>query len=89
MRVDQAERGVVAHRADVAEVVGQAFQFGHQPAQPHRARRRGGAAGGLGGAREGERIGHGAVAGGSARQPRGVVRRASRHQPFQALVRVA
>ena len=34
MGVHQRERGVVADRADVAEMVGEPLQFGHQRAQP-------------------------------------------------------
>ena len=40
MRQHDAERGIVADRAEVAEVVGQPFQFRHHAAQPHGARRR-------------------------------------------------
>jgi hypothetical protein len=34
MRAHLAKRGVVADRADVAEVVGDAFELGHDRAQP-------------------------------------------------------
>ena len=41
MRVHQGEGGIVADRADIAEVVGDALELGHQRAQPDRARRDG------------------------------------------------
>ena len=53
MGVHEREGGVVADRADVAEMIGEAFEFGHQRAQPHRARRHLDTQGGLDGAREG------------------------------------
>ena len=40
MRMDQREGGVVADGADVAEVVGEPLQLGHEGAQPDGARRR-------------------------------------------------
>ena len=38
MGVHEREGGIVADRADVAEVVGDALELGHQRAQPDRAR---------------------------------------------------
>ena len=70
--VHQRERGVVADRADVAEMVGEPLELGHQRAQPDRARRRLDAERRLDGAGEGERIGDGAV----ARDAAGELRRA-------------
>jgi hypothetical protein len=39
LRVHDREGGVIAYRADVAEVIRQALELGHQSAQPRRARR--------------------------------------------------
>ncbi len=39
LRMHQDERGVVADRADVAEVIGEPFELGHQGAQKNGARR--------------------------------------------------
>ena len=65
----QRERSVVADRADVAEMIGQPLQLGHQRAQvdpraaaPSTCKR------GFGRLREGKRIGDRAVAGSRARQ---------------------
>ena len=55
----QGEGGVVADRADVAEMVGEPFEFGHDAAQDLRARRRLDAERGLGGAGEGDGVGDG------------------------------
>ncbi len=88
MGVHQRERGVVADRADVAEMVGEPLQFGHQRAQPHRATGNRDAERGLRGAREGDLIGDRAVA--LTRQA--IERRASgwrRHQAVDAFVHVA
>ena len=67
--VHEREGGVVADGADVAEVVGEALQLGHQRAQPDRARRRLDAERRLDGAGEGEGVGDGAVAGDAAGEP--------------------
>ena len=89
MRVHQREGGVVADRADVAEMVGEAFELGHQRAQPHRARRHLDAERRLDGAREGKRIGDRAVAGGAAGEPRRLRDRAPAIRRFDPLVDVA
>ena len=39
MSEHESEGGVVADGANVAKVIGEAFEFGHQGAQPGRARR--------------------------------------------------
>src|SRR5579885_1739826 len=89
MGVHQAEGGVVADRADVAEVVGEALELGHQGAQPDRPRRRFAVERGLGGAGESEGIGDGAVARGASGEPRAAFERGALHQAFDALVDVA
>ena len=53
----EREGGVVADRADVAEVVGETFELGHHAAQGVRARRRLESERGLDGAGEGEGVG--------------------------------
>ena len=89
MGVHQREGGVVADRADVAEVIGEALELGHQRAQPDRARRRLDAERRLDGAGEGERIGDRAVAGDAAGEPRRPVDVGAGHQTLDALVDVA
>ncbi len=54
MRVDQRERGVVADRADIAEMIGDALELRHHAAQQPGARRRLDLERGLDRAREGE-----------------------------------
>ena len=78
MRVHHRERGVVADRADVAEMVGEPFELRHQRAQIVRARRRLDVERRFDRAREGERIGDRAVAGGAAGEPRRLVERSRR-----------
>ncbi|GCC48124.1 hypothetical protein chiPu_0032198, partial [Chiloscyllium punctatum] len=85
----ERERRVVADRADVAEMVGQPLELGHQRAQQHRARRHRNLLRGLDGLRERQCIGNRAVAGHPAGQPRGLLDGASRHQPFDPLMGVA
>ena len=85
MRLHQREGGVVADGADIAEMVGDPLQLRHQRAQPHGARRRLGRRRRLGGAREGERVGHRAVAADPPGQPRGLVQRGALHQRLDAL----
>ena len=89
MGVHQREGGVVADRADVAEMVGEALELGHQRAQPDGARRRLDAERGLDGAREGQRVGDRAVARDAAGELRRRARAARRHQRLDALVDVA
>ncbi len=63
MRMHQAEGGVVAHCADVAEMIGDALEFGHQGTLPLRVCRRHHAERGLDRSRECDRRGDRAVAG--------------------------
>ena len=63
MRQHDAERRVVADRAEIAEVVGNTLQFGHQGAQPNSAWWRLDAECGFHRASEGVRVGDRAVAG--------------------------
>ena len=89
MRQHQGEGGIVADGADIAEVVGEPFQFREQRAQPHRARRGFGAERGLGRARESERVGHRAVAADAAGDAGGGGQGGAGEQGFDALVGVA
>ena len=73
MGLHHREGRVVADRADIAQVIGEPFQFRHQAAQPVRAARRLDAESRLGGAGEGQLVGDGAVAGGPARELRGAL----------------
>ena len=77
--------GIVADGADVAEVIGEALQLGHQRAQPDRARRRLDAERRLDGAGEGERIGDGAVAGDAAGELAPPARARAGHQASMPL----
>ena len=74
MGVHQRERRVVADRADVAEMIGEPLELGHQRAQPDRARRHLDAERRLDRAREGEGIGDRAVAAMRAGELRGARR---------------
>ena len=88
LRMHHRERGIVADGTDVAEVIGQPFEFRHQGAQPHGAFRNLALVRRLDRPGKGERVGDGAVAGNTPRQHRGPIDRQSRHQPFDALVHV-
>ena len=68
MGMHESERGVVADRADIAEVIGQSFELRHQCAQIMRAGRHGDVQRCFHGVGEGERIGNRAVARGAACQ---------------------
>ena len=63
MGMDQRERRVVADRADVAEMVGDALELGHDAAQDLCARRRLDLERRLDGARESKAVGDGGIAG--------------------------
>ena len=89
MGVEQREGGVVADRADVAEVVGEALQLGHQGAQPDGARWGLDAERGLHGACEGQRVGHRAVARHAPGKPGRALDGRAEHQAVDALVHVA
>ena len=79
MGVHQSERGVVTDRADVAQMVGETLQLGHEGAQPVGARRRGQAQGRLDRTGEGDRIGDRAVAASPGGEPDRLVRRLANH----------
>ena len=89
MGVDEREGGIVADGADVAEVVGEAFQLAHQRAQIDGARRRLEAKRRFHGAGEGDGVGHRAVARHAAGELRRLVQRGAEHQAVYALVHVA
>ncbi len=89
MGVHQRERGVVADRADIAEVVGDALQFRHQGAQPDAARGRLDAKRAFHRPHESDRIGDGAVAGGAGGEQRGALERSARHQRVDPFVDIA
>ena len=80
LRMHQRESGVVADSADVAEMVRQALELGHQRAQVERARWRRYVQRGFGGLRKGVSISDGAVAGSARGQLRGGVKRGAVHQ---------
>src|SRR6185312_12855284 len=89
VRVHQAEGRVVADCADVANVVGEPLEFGHQRPQPLGARRRLDIQRRFERAGEGDRVGHRRVAAGASREPRGVVDGCASHPGLQASVHVA
>ena len=89
MGVHQRERGVVADRADVAEMIGDALDLGHQRPQPRRPRRRDDADRRFDGAGEGDLVGDRAVAADPAGEFRAAREIGARHQPLDALVNVA
>ena len=90
MGVHQREGGIVADRADVAEMVGEPLEFGHQRAQPDGARRHVDVRAPLRRrARKRESIGDGAVARGAAGECAPRVEVGAGHQPLDALVHVA
>ncbi len=89
LRQHHHKGGIVADPADIAQVIGQPFQFGHQPAQGegpfgHRDRKRR-----LGRLCEGARIGHRAVAGGAPGKFRAARKAGPGHQPVDPLVGIA
>ena len=72
--------------ADIAEVIGEPFELGHERAQPHRAARDIDGVRSLDRARESERVGHRAVAGHAPREHRGTIDGCAFHQPLDSLV---
>ena len=89
MGVDERERGVVADRADVAEMIGDALDLGHDATQDPGARRRLDLQGLLDGAREGEAVGHGGIAGDAGNDAGGALDVSVGQQAVDALVHVA
>ena len=89
MGVDDRERGVVADRADVAEMIGDALELGHDAAQDLGARRRIDLQRLLDRAGEGEAVGHGGIAGDARDHARRALDVGVGEQPVDALVHVA
>ena len=89
MGVHQAEGGIVADGADVAEMIGEALEFGHDRAEVGRARRRLQRQRRFDGAGKGIGIGDGRIAGDAAGEPRRPVEIGALHQALDALVDVA
>ncbi len=87
--MDGEHAGVVADRADVADVMRQTLQLGHDAAQQHRARRRRPAERGLDSAGESPGVGHRAIARDAPDDPRSLLDLGTGHQAFDALVRIA
>jgi hypothetical protein len=79
MGVHEHERGVVADRTDVAQMVCETFELGHQPAQVIRPRRRLDVQCRLNRSRKGGSVSHGAIPGGARRKPRATFERRPRH----------
>ena len=80
LRMHERKRSIVADRADVAEVVGDALELRHQGAQINRTRRNLDLERPFDRVREGERIGDRAVARGAAGQSRSLLERSAGHQ---------
>ena len=89
MRVHQGERGVVADRADVAEMVGEPLEFRQQRAQPDCAVRHDKLQRRLGGLRKRIGIGDGAVARYASGELDGALETGAGHQPFDTLVGIS
>ncbi len=89
MRVHQGEGGIVADRADVAEMVGKPLEFGDQRPQPNRAIGYDELHGGLSGPRERIGIGDRAVARYAPGELDGALKIGSDHEPLDALVGVS
>ncbi len=85
----QREGRVVADRADVAEVIGDALQLGHHGPQPDRTRRNVDAECGLHGSCKGNRVCHCAVAGNAPSQLGRALDRRAHHERLGAFVDVA
>ena len=61
--MQHGERSIVAYGTEIAKVIRQSFQFGHERPQPHGALWNVGSKRCLGCPRKGQSVGHGAVAG--------------------------
>ena len=89
LRMHQRERGVVADRADVSEMIGEALELGHQRAQIDRARRHLDRERRFDRPCKGDGIGHRAVTGSVSGKMRGLFELRARHQPLDSLVHIA
>ncbi len=89
MGVHQREGGIVADRADVAQVVGDPLELGHQRTQPDRARRRLDRQGRLGRPRERVGVGDRAVARGAPGELGRALQGRPGDQALDALVDIA
>ena len=89
MALHQRERGVVADRADVAKVVGDALDLGQDAAQMVGARRGGNPQRLLDGAGESDGIGDGAVAADAAGKRGGALHIGAAQKRVDALVHIA
>ena len=89
MGVKQSEGRIIADRADVAEMIGEPFEFRHQGAEISRARRNGNFECRFHGGGKGPSIGDRAVARDPAGKARGLIERRIHHQPVDAFVHIA
>ena len=89
MREHDREGRVVADGADIAEMIGEPFEFRHQRAQPYGARRRRPAERRLDSAGKGASIGHGRIAGAAAGEARRLFEIGTLDQAFDALMDIA
>ena len=89
LRMHQCEGRVVTDGADIAEMIGEPFEFSHQRAQICRARRNIDVERRFDRLRKGEAIGDRAVAGHARRETRGALDRGADHQLIDALVHEA
>jgi hypothetical protein len=89
MGVHQRKGGVVANGADVAEMIGEALELGHQAAKPMCAGRRLDPERGLDGAREGDAVGDRGVAAHSRSQDGRALDACAARQAVDALMDIA
>ena len=85
----EREGGIVANGADIAQMVRQTLQFGHERSQPGRAWRSLDTKRGFDRAGKSKRIRHGAVAGRPACKLGGTIDGGPRHQALYALVHIS
>ncbi len=89
MRVKQSERGVVADRTNVAEMIGETFELRHQSAQIECAARHFDFERRFDGGRKSPGIGDRAVARDATGKTRRAIKRRIHHQPVDALMHIA
>src|SRR5215207_1846975 len=89
MGVHERESGVIADRANVAEMIRQPLELRHEGAQPHGAGRRLCPAGGFGGADKSIGISNRGVARGASCEESAVRQVGARNQAFYSLVDIA